>query len=266
SAADRSVSALKVLIVPGWHENVDDVRVFADGRNGHEGLKARGFDCEVITEGHGGLTGRIEHFARYLDDLKVREPGAFPIASLGYSAGGLINRGFLRAHPERANELASVFQVATPNGGIVSEFMALTMHALRMPSQAIADMDVRSPFMAWLNQSDGHLEPVPGTRRHRWRFDREPVIAPPGTRIHNVAGRLPGKQDGDGVVALESADLDGRVEGVVIEAPTATHLNLSGAWNAFTLVFRGWRGNDELWPKVVERAAGFFRRRSGAIR
>ncbi|HMD03582.1 MAG TPA: hypothetical protein VKG44_11515, partial [Candidatus Baltobacteraceae bacterium] len=125
--------------------------------------------------------------------------------------------------------------------------------------------DVRSSFMRWLNNSDGRLERVAGVRRREWRFSREPFVAPEGCRLLNVAGLWSHKHPGDGVVPLYSATLGGRVPHEIIEASDATHLNLSGAWNLFTLFFRGWRSDDALWPQVVAQAARFFREASDEI-
>jgi hypothetical protein len=248
---------MKVVLIPGWHENVDQMRVLVDGRNGKPGLKAFGFDCFLIPEGRGGLDSRIERFGTVLDELKRNEPGAFPIATFGYSAGGLISRGFLRAHPERAGEISSVFQLAAPNGGVAIENVALTLRALRIPVDAVEDMKSDSRFIAWLNGSSGRFEPA-GKNTQRWCFDSAPVVGPAGVRFMNVAGVLPRDRSSDGVVSVASATLDGLIESDIIEDSTATHLNLSGAWNPLTLLFRGWRANDKLWPAVVKRAAAFF--------
>ncbi len=250
---------VKVVLIPGWHENAGDMRVFVDGRNGKPGLAALGFDCVLISEGRGDLQERIERFAQTLDGLKVSQPEAFPVATFGYSAGGLINRGFLRAHPDRAAEIAAVFQLATPNGGIALDSVALTLRALRIQAAAIEDMMSDSPFMAWLNQSGGRFEGR--GRSRRWRFDVPPDIATNGIPILNAAGALPREFNDDGVVSVASATLDGLVPSCLIQGRSATHLNISGAWNALTFLFRGWRANDDYWPAVVERAAAFFRDR-----
>jgi len=88
------------------------MRTFIDGRHGIDGLAAYGFDCTVFPGGRDALRDRIDRFAQFLDGLKQREPGAFPIATIGYSAGGLVNRGFLRAYPERVGEIAATIQIA----------------------------------------------------------------------------------------------------------------------------------------------------------
>jgi hypothetical protein len=136
------------------------------------------------------VAGAIEHFARHLDGITRREPGAFPLAT----------------------------------------FSRMAVWS-RLRERADAAGDSRGP---------------PWSRRK-------------GREFGYVAGRLPGNENGNGLVTLDSANLEGRVDSTVRESKAATHLNLSGAWNAFTLLFRGWRCNDELWPTVVGHATDFVR-------
>jgi len=142
------------------------MRTFIDGRNGIEGLAGLGFDCTVFPDGHDDLRSRVDRFARFLDAMRAREPEAFPIATLGYSAGGLVNRGFLRAYPHRAHEIAATVQVGAPNGGLITRYAALTMKLAFLPNHVLADMDVESDFMYWLNDSGGKWVKT-GTTRAR---------------------------------------------------------------------------------------------------
>ena len=251
---------MKVVLIPGWHEAADRLHVLADGRRGHAGLNARGFDCALFSKGEGSLRERIDQLAIYLTDLKVREPKAFPIATFGYSAGGLINRGFLRAYPERAGEIAATFQLGAPNWGLVTDNFALMLNALHVSQSVITDLDIQSPFMAWLNDAPGHWEPIPGSKNKSWHLDRAPWIAPEGARILNVLGRIPRhKMEGDGLVDVRSGTLDGALPHTFLDDKHANHLNLSGMWNILTFLSRRWMVDDHDWPIVVERAATFFK-------
>jgi pimeloyl-ACP methyl ester carboxylesterase len=251
---------MKIVLVPGWNESSNDMRVFVDGRNGIPGLAAHGFDCIVFPEGGGGIRARIDRFAEFLADLKTKEPHAFPVATLGYSAGGLVNRGFLRAYPERAGDIASVFQIATPNGGLSEWYMAPTLRFIRFGSDAIDDMDVESPFMAWLNGAHGRYHPTGDPRRKRWELDGEPWVITPGMPLFHVVGRLPRHGlRGDGLVEVGPATLNGRIPHMFIDSNRTNHLNLGGEWNPLTFFFRGWRSDDTIWPTIVDVAARFFR-------
>jgi pimeloyl-ACP methyl ester carboxylesterase len=151
---------MKVVLLPGWHENSDVMRTFIDGRNGVDGLAAYGFDCTVFPGGRDALRPRIDRFAQFLDGLKLREPGAFPVATIGYSAGGLVNRGFLRAYPERIDEIAATIQIGAPNTGLVSNYIANLLKLMWIPHRVIDDLDVASDFLTWLNGCTGKWIPT----------------------------------------------------------------------------------------------------------
>ena len=242
------------VLIPGWNESAADLRVLAEGRKRESGLAGYG-RVRVFADGSGSLGERIVQFAAFLSDLKAREPEAFPVATLGYSAGGLINRGFVRAFPDRAHELRSVIQVGTPNWGLVTDNVALLLNAMRMSRSVIADIDIESPFMAWLNDTPGHWEPIPGSADKRWRLDRAPAVAPAGTVVMNILGRLPGcSLEGDDLVDVRSGTLEGAVDHRFIDHPSANHLNLSGMWSVVTWLFRRWSCDDRIWPLVVNHA------------
>jgi hypothetical protein len=250
----------KLVLIPGWNESAEDLRVLANGRSGHAGLANDGYDHVVFADGEGSLTDRIRQFGTFLAELKAREPEAFPVATLGYSAGGLINRGFLRAFPERAGEVGSVVQVGTPNWGLVTDNVALLLNAMHLSRSVIADIDIESPFMAWLNDTPGHWEPIPGSDQKRWVLDRPPAIAPAGSpAIINILGRVPGcSVEGDELVDVRSGTLDGAVAHSLIDDPHANHLNLSGMWSIVTWLLRRWSCDDRVWPVVVQRASAFL--------
>jgi hypothetical protein len=251
----------RVVLVPGWNEQAKLMRVFADGRNGIDGLAAYGFDCTIFPGGGEPLREQIERFRVFIDRLRTREPEAFPIATLGYSAGGLINRGFLRAHPEYADAIAASVQVAAPNGGLITNYVTGTLRLARMPTRVLRDMDVADPFMTWLNQTSGHWIPDPDNpKKQRWKLDGEPWVKPPEHRHLHVVGRMPKYHlQSDGVVMIESATLDGAMPATTIDSDEANHLNLGGVSNIFATLLRGFKHDDAVWPQVVELAARFLR-------
>ena len=251
----------RVVLVPGWNEQAKLMGVFIDGRNGKDGLAAFGFDCTIFPTDGAPLSAQIERFAAFVDRLRAREPEAFPIATLGYSAGGLINRGYLRAHPERAGDIAATVQVATPNGGLVTNYTIATLRLARMPTQVLRDMDVADEFMSWLNGTSGHWITDPDNpRKQRWKLDGTPWVMPDGHRYLHVVGRMPKyNSQSDGVVMIESATLDGAQDATTIDADEANHLNLGGVSNLFATLLRGFAHDDVVWPQVVELAARFLR-------
>lgn len=249
---------MKVVLIPGWHENSAVMRTFIDGRHGVDGLAAYGFDCTIFPGGHDALRARIDRFAHFLTGLKMREPDAFPVATVGYSAGGLVNRGFLRAYPERAGEIAATVQIAAPNTGLVSHYIANMLRLMRIPHAVVNDLDVASDFLTWLNGTSGTWVPTENPKKKRWTLDRAPVVAPAGHRMLAIAGKLT-HVDSDGVILLDSAILEGHVPAAVIEDPMANHLNLGAVFDIVALLARGFRADDRIWHRAVEIIARFLR-------
>lgn len=253
---------MRVILIAGWNEAAKLMRTFADGRHGHDGLAAFGFDCTIFPDGNEPLRERINRFRAFLDRLKAREPEAFPLATVGYSAGGLINRGFLRAYPERAGDIAATVQVAAPNGGLITNYAASTLWFARMPTRVLRDMDVAAPFMTWLNGTGGHWMPDPDNdKKERWRLDGTPWIMPDGHPYLHIIGRMPKYHlQSDGVVMIESATLDGAMPVVTIDEDEANHLNVGAVNNPFATIFRRFKHDDAVWPRVVEMIARFLRK------
>ena len=249
---------MKVVLVPGWHENSDHMRTFIDGRHGIDGLAAYGFDCTIFPGGHDLLRPRIDRFAQFLDGLKLREPDAFPVATIGYSAGGLVNRGFLRAYPERASEIAATIQIAAPNCGLISNYIANLMRLMWIPHQVINDLDVASPFLTWLNETSGTWIPTDNPKKKRWKLSRRPWLFPEGHRTLAIAGRL-AKEESDGVILLDSATLEHQLPEVIIADSMANHLNLGAVFDIVAFLGRGFRSNDKVWHREVEIIARFLR-------
>jgi hypothetical protein len=248
-------------LVAGWNEAAKYMRTFIDGRHGLDGLAGLGFDCTVFPDGHDGLRERVDRFAGFLDAMHIREPEAFPIATLGYSAGGLVTRGFLRAYPHRAHEIAATVQIATPNGGLLTRYAAVTMKLAFLPNHVLADMDVESDYMTWLNNAGGRwVQDWDNPRKKRWVVDEEPWVAPPGHPLLQIAGRMPRFHDqSDGVVMIESASLVDRIPTVWIDDDHANHLNLGAVFNPLAFLARGFRSDDRVWPRCVALTAKFLR-------
>jgi hypothetical protein len=252
---------MRLVLIPGWNEAGKHMATFAYGRHDLDGLNAFGFDCSIFPDGREGLRERIDRFAAFLDVLREREPDAFPVSTLGYSAGGLINRGFLRAYPERAGEIAATVQVAAPNTGLITNYAAATLRFAGLPVHVLRDMDVESPFLRWLNGVGGHWETDPDNRRkQRWYLSGEPWVAPPGHRIVQIGGRMPRyHSQSDGVVMVESASLDGAMPTTWVDGDEANHLNLGAVENLFATIFRRFKHDDRVWPRVIELCARFLR-------
>jgi pimeloyl-ACP methyl ester carboxylesterase len=247
---------VKLVLIPGWNEGAGDMRILIDGRHKKPGFAHAGFDCTVFSEASGDLRERIEQFAAVVARLGA---GGERVAVLGYSAGGLIARGYLRAYPERAEGIGGTYQVGAPNAGVVTDDVGHWLRMLGIQGDVIDDLDIESDFMRWLNGTLGHWETDRDGHKH-WRLDHGPWVAPRGARIFNLVGRPPRYAgDGDGVVLVDSATLNGAMPHAFIDVPSATHLNLAGLSNFLMLVFRRWIADDRVWPRVVERATEFFR-------
>jgi pimeloyl-ACP methyl ester carboxylesterase len=243
------------VLIPGWNEGGDAMTVFADGRKGIPGFSARGFSCSVFGTGAGAMMERVDQLAGFLAGIRSAGDATEPVALFGYSAGGLIARGLLRKYPD--SDIAALFQLGTPNAGIESDGYAGLMHRLHYSQSELADLDLESDFVRWVNGTSGKW--IDGEAGKRWKLDRTPWIAPSQTPVFNLVGRMPRYgRTSDGVVLVESATLDGNVTHECLDHDSANHLNLSGAWNVLTLALRGWRSDDRLWPQAVERASAHF--------
>jgi pimeloyl-ACP methyl ester carboxylesterase len=249
---------VKVVLLPGWHEKSGVMRTFIDGRHGIDGLAAYGFDCTIFPAGRDALRPRIDRFAQFLDNLKLREPEGFPVATIGYSAGGLINRGFLRAYPERANEIAATVQIAAPNCGLISNYIANMLKLMWIPHEVIEDLDVASEFLTWLNKTSGTWIPTDNPKKLRWKLNRRPWTVPEGHRALAIAGALT-KEPGDGVILLDSATLEHNLPEYVITDGRANHLNLGAVFDIVALIGKGFRADDRIWHREVELIARFLR-------
>lgn len=253
---ERRAFNTRVVLIPGWNEGADNMQIFVEGRRGRPGLAAQGFRCTIFDGGSGSLRDRIDQLAGFLAGLRSADPKR-AIALFGYSAGGLIARGLLRAHP--GSVIAALFQLAVPNAGIVTDNLEGLMHQIHFERSVIEDLVIESPFMRWLNQTSGHWERNETTRAKHWKLDNKPWVGSPNVPLFNLVGRMPRYDNrSDGVVLVESATLDGLVPHDFVGGNRANHLNLSGTWNPLTFLFRAWRCDDGLWPIAVSTAASLF--------
>ena len=249
---------MRVILIPGWNEGADGMDVFIRGRGRRPGLEAAGFDCTTFDGGTGSLRSRIGQFAGFLSDLGSKSRGE-KVALFGYSAGGIIARGLLRAYPR--SRVAAIFQLATPNAGLVTEDPWSSFRRLHFDGDVIDDLDIESPFMRWLNGTGGHWENDAANRTKRWRLNAKPWTMVENVPLLNLIGSVPRyRSRSDGVVRVESGSLDDYIPCEVINAKNANHLNLGGTWNPLTLVLRAWRRDDVLWPQAVAASTQLFRR------
>jgi pimeloyl-ACP methyl ester carboxylesterase len=257
----RNGPPTRIVLLPGWNEAARKMQTFVDGRNGYAGFVSRGFWCTIFTPPHDDtLRDQVDRFATYLDGLKASDPSSFPVATLGYSAGGLVNRAFLKVYPERAADIAATIQVGTPNAGLITNYALATLRLARMPVHLLADLDVASEFLTWLNGTSGTWVTDPDNpAKRRYRLDRDPWVMPPGHRFLHIVGRMPryGYQS-DGVVMIESATLGGAMRVTTIDDDAANHLNLGAVSNPYTTLFRRFKHDDEVWPRVVDLCESFL--------
>jgi len=153
-------------------------------------------------------------------------------------------------------------QIAAPNTGLVTNYAIGTMRLARMPTHILADMDVAAPFMTWLNGCSGRWVTDPDNpKKQRWKLTGDPWVMPEGHPFLHVVGRMPKYHlQSDGVVMIESASMDGAMPVVTIDMDEANHLNLGAAQNVFATVFRRFKHDDVVWPRVVDLIARFLRK------
>ena len=243
-----------LVLIPGWNELDFDLRTLVDGRDGIPGFAQRGYHCVLFPPFEDTLRDRIDRFADFMTGLKMIRPDGFPVNVLGYSAGGLVVRGFLRAYPERAAEVATTIQIGTPNAGLIDRYLVPYSKMLHIPDVSVGDMDVASDFLRWINGTGGHWEPTKNRKHQVWRLDAPPIVAPAGSKIHAIVGRVPRIGEADGIIANDSVTLNGAIPFTLIEAPTANHMNLVGTFNILMFFYKFFLVNDWIWPRTIEIA------------
>jgi len=247
-----------LFMVPGYNEPPTHFEVLQKGRAGIEGLESRGFRCVTFPPQADNLRDRVDRFADHVTFL--RESGhEFPIATVGYSLGGLVVRGFLRAYPERAKEVSHTIMIGTPNWGVTTLEMPHLTRMLRMPDQAMGDMDIDSDFMRWLNGTGGHWVFVHDKRNRLWQLDSDPYVAPSGAHLLSIVGLIPQRGgDNDGLVWADSATLGGRIPSHSIVGPHCNHMNLIGHFDILIMLSKGFLRNDRVWPLTLQATLDFL--------
>ena len=86
----------------------------------------------------------------------------------------------------------------------MTNYAAATLRFARMPTHVLADMDVASPFMTWLNGVSGTWAPDPdNAKKQRWKLSGTPWIMPDGHPFLHIIGRMPKYNlQSDGVVMI----------------------------------------------------------------
>lgn len=246
-----------ILMVPGYNEPPEHFNILEFGKDGIPGLRSHGFECSTFPQEDDTLRDRIDRFADHL--TQMRDQGiAFPIITMGYSLGGLVVRGFLRAYPERASEVSHTIMIAAPNWGVVTMAMPHITRALRVPDEAMGDMALDSEFMRWLNGTSGSWQFVKDKRHRVWVLDSEPWVAPPNAKILTIMGLLPKRGgDNDGLVWGDSATLGSRIPARFVVGPHANHMNIIGHFDPVIMLSKGFLANDRVWPLTLAAILGF---------
>lgn len=240
-----------LLMIPGYDEPPEHLETLVNGRHGLPGLRAHGFECVILPRCYERLRDRIDRLAACIEDLRARGY-PFPLTLLGYSLGGLVARGYLRAYPQRAGDVAHTVMIGTPNFGVFTYVVPHIVRLLRIPDRSIDDLSHESDFLAWLNGTGGHWETAARARARRWVLDREPWLGPEGARSLVVAGLLTSRGGtGDGVVAADSASLAGRFATRYVIGPHCNHMNLIGHFDPLVSLWTGFVVNDLVWPHTL---------------
>ncbi|MDP9018076.1 MAG: alpha/beta hydrolase [Candidatus Eremiobacteraeota bacterium] len=246
-----------MIMVPGYNEPPDHFGIMEAGKDGTPGLKELGFNCITFPQQDDDLRDRIDRFATHLTDLR-NQGHPFPVVTLGYSLGGLVVRGFLRAYPERSHEVSHTIMIATPNWGVVLMAMPHLTRLMRVPDKAMGDMSLESDFMRWLNGTGGHWKFVHDKRNRLWELDNEPIIGPPDAKMLSIMGLIPKRGgDNDGLVWADSATLGDRIPAHYIIGPHCNHMNIIGHFDIVVMFAKGFLGNDKVWPLTLQAILDF---------
>lgn len=244
-----------VLLIPGWHEKAHDLRTITHGRPPLPGLAARGFDPITFELRQESLPERIDRFARFVRELKLREPDRFPAILVGYSMGGIVVRGLFRRHPDLVADFTHVVALATPNWGLHLSVIPAVARVIGLPWRELYNIDPEHSFVPWLNGCDG--KPERRGLQHICKMDCEPWVAPAGVKMLAIAGVVQRFKDGDGLVTTDSATMGGRIPSVIISDPHANHLNVTGETDFVATLVRGFLRSDGVWPRVIDAICAF---------
>lgn len=242
-------------MIPGYNEPPDHFDILIEGKNGVPGLHGHGFECIRFPAQDDRLRERIDRFATFLDTLHAMGH-PFPIVLVGYSLGGLVARGFLKAYPHRAHEISHTIMIGTPNWGCETYIMPQITEFMRVPDKAMGDMSLDSDFLRWLNGTSGHYVTIDGKRF--WRLDAEPWVGPPGVSLLSIIGLIPERGgDNDGLVWGDSATLGSRIPAHFIVGPHCNHMNVIGHFDPLVTLSTGFLANDRVWPHTLRAMLRF---------
>jgi pimeloyl-ACP methyl ester carboxylesterase len=246
-----------MIMLPGYNEPPLHFNLLENGKGDIRGLAEYGFNCITFPHFNDNLRDRIDRLGDFIEELKS-QGYAPPFTLLGYSLGGLVVRGYLRAYSARIANVSHAIMIASPNWGVETFVLPLITTMLRVPDHAMGDMNLDSPFMEWLNGTNGHWL-FTHDRRHRiWTLDREPVVAPPNAKLLTIMGLIPGRGgDNDGLVWGDSATLASRIPVHFVIGPHANHMNIIGHFDPVVMLTKGFLRNDAVWPLTLRAILRF---------
>ncbi len=243
-----------LVLVPGYSEDPAHFEAFEFGRGAHPGLRDHGFACVRFPRHTERLRERIDRFAEFMEALRA-DGMPTPFVLVGYSLGGLVVRGYLRAYPNRTHDVEHAVTIATPHWGIATAPLSILSRLFFIPDRALPDLDFNSDFLRWLNETGGHWETMPDGNTI-YTLDHEPYIAPPHVAVHTIVGMIPSRGlASDGLVNADSATLGSRLPAHFIIGPHANHMNLIGYFELHVMLLAGFWVNDDVWPMTVRAIA-----------
>jgi pimeloyl-ACP methyl ester carboxylesterase len=249
--------ARTMVMLPGYNEPPLHFNLLEKGKGGVSGLAAHGFRCITFPHYDDSLRDRVDRLADFIEILKGAGE-TFPVVLLGYSLGGLIVRGYLRAYPERLANVSHAIMIAAPNWGVETMVMPYITKLLRIPDPAMGDMNLNSEFIQWLNGTTGRWLFEHDERRRVWTLDGEPFVAPPGARLLTIMGLIPRRGgDNDGLVWGDSATLASRIPAHFVIGPNANHMNIIGHFDPMVMLAKGFLRNDAVWPHTLRAILRF---------
>ena len=239
-----------LVMVAGFNQPPSDCDHLFKGRDGIPGLEAYGFECVTFDREVVRLRERIDRFAEFLTILRSERPDGGPFVLAGYSLGGLVVRGFLRAYPERSHEVDCTAMIAAPNWGLSTAGGKQLAQVLGVPDRGMDDLDLDSDFMRWLNGTGGHWE------NGVWILDAEPWVGPPGARLLTIQGLIPARGgDNDGLVWGDSSTLGSRIPAQFIIGRHCNHMNVIGNFDPLVFALKQFVVNNRVWPHTVRAIA-----------
>jgi pimeloyl-ACP methyl ester carboxylesterase len=241
------------VLLAGWNQPPEHFSHIVDGSSAIPGLRAYGFNCVPFPAQDDRLRERIDRLATFLETLHAMGH-PFPVILIGYSTGGLVARGFLRAYPHRAHEVSHTIMIASPNWGADTYVLSQITQFMQVPDKSMWDLNLNSDFLTWLNGTGGHY--INGSKM--WTLDKEPWVGPEGARLFTIMGLIPGRGgDNDGLVWGDSATLASRIPAHYVIGPHCNHMNIIGQLDPFVTLSTGFLANDRVWPHTLRAILRF---------